>query len=64
MSEIVNLRRARKAKARQKSEEKAAENRSRFGTTKEERALTKARSEKAALALDSHRLGCDKDLKD
>lgn len=64
MSEIVNLRRARKAKARRDSEEKAAENRVRFGTPKELSALTKARSEKAANVLDSHRLDRDKNLKD
>jgi hypothetical protein len=64
MSEIVNLRRARKAKARQISEEKAAESRARHGVPKPTRALTKARSKKAASALDSHRLERDKDLKD
>ena len=64
MSEIVNLRRARKAKARAEAEETAAANRARHGTPKAMRDLTKARSEKAAHALDSHRLTQDKNLKD
>jgi hypothetical protein len=64
MNEIVNLRRARKAKARAEAEAIAAANRVRNGTPKRTRDLTKARSEKAALSLDSHRLERDKDLKD
>lgn len=64
MNEIVNLRRARKAKARAEAEDVAATNRARFGTPKKERALTKARSEKAAESLDSHRLGGIKNPKD
>jgi hypothetical protein len=64
MDDIVNLRRARKAKVRAEAEEVAAENRARFGTPKATRDLTKARSEKAAQRLDSHRLECDKGLKD
>jgi len=64
MVNVVNLRRARKAKARTEAEVVAAENRARFGTPKAARALTKARSEKAAKALDSHRIDRDKSLKD
>jgi hypothetical protein len=64
MNEIVNLRRARKAKARAEAQEVAAANRARFGTPEATRALTKAQSEKAAQILDSHRIERDKDLKD
>jgi hypothetical protein len=60
MNEIVNLRRARKAKARTEAEEVAAANRARFGRPKAARDLTKARSEKAAQVLDSHRIERDK----
>jgi hypothetical protein len=47
MAEIVNLNRARKAKARDAAEIKAAENRARYGQTKAERA--RLASEKAKL---------------
>ena len=47
MAEIVNLNRARKAKARDAAETKAAENRANYGQTKAERA--KLASEKAKL---------------
>jgi hypothetical protein len=64
MSEIVNLRRVRKAKVHAQAEEIAAANRARHGTSKATRGLTKARSEKADAILDSHRLERDKNLKD
>jgi hypothetical protein len=47
MAEIVNLNRARKAKARDVAETKAAENRAKYGQTKAERA--RLASEKAKL---------------
>lgn len=47
MSEIINLRRARKAKARSAAEAEAAANRTRFGRTKAEKAQGEA--ERAAL---------------
>jgi len=47
MGEIVNLNRARKAKARDAAETKAAENRAKYGQTKAERA--RLASEKAKL---------------
>jgi hypothetical protein len=61
MSEIVNLRRARKAKSRLQAENAAAANRARHGTPKHMRDLTKARSERAAAELDSHRLNREGD---
>ena len=63
MAEIVNLRRAKKAKARSEAEEKAAANRAKFGTPKEERELTKARSQKQGRDLEAVRLDPNKPLK-
>jgi hypothetical protein len=56
MAEIVNLRRARKAKARQTKETEAAANRAKFGASKTERALTEAEVEKLAHTIDAHKL--------
>ena len=53
MADPVNLNRFRKAKARSDAETRAAENRVRFGRTKAERQLEKARSEKAVRDVDS-----------
>ena len=52
MSEIVNLNKARKAKARAEKQGVAAENRVRFGQPKSVSKLQKARAEKAAKTLD------------
>ena len=62
MGDIVNLRRARKEKARNAKADKAAENRLLHGTPKEVRELTKARSKKADAGLEGHRLEPGKDL--
>ena len=59
MAEIVNFRRARKARARAQAEEKAAGNRTTFGTPKKLRDLAKARREKDAGKIESHRLDDD-----
>jgi hypothetical protein len=56
MAEIVNLKRVKKAKARAAKDEQSAANRARFGTPKQLRELTKARSEKAAHDLEAGRL--------
>jgi hypothetical protein len=61
MAEIINLRRARKQRARQESETKAEQNRISFGRTKAERSLTEAEQDKAARLLDGHRLGSGED---
>ena len=63
MGDIVNLRRARKGKARSAKAAEAAENRIRHGMPKPLRDVTKARSEKAGAELEAHRLEADKDLK-
>ena len=52
MAEIVNLRRARKAKGRAEKDRAAETNRAKFGTAKAERDLVKARETKAARDLD------------
>lgn len=59
MAEIVNLRRARKQRARQDAEAQAEQNRITFGRTKAERTLTRAERDKAARQLDGHRLTDD-----
>ncbi|MFN3869707.1 MAG: DUF4169 family protein [Hyphomicrobiaceae bacterium] len=51
-AEILNLRRARKAKARRDAEQKAAENRVLFGRTKAERQITRSERERNARQLD------------
>ena len=62
MTEIVNLRRARKAKARADKEAQAASNRAKFGVAKGERDLTKARSQKASTDLEKLMLDRSKPL--
>ena len=56
MAEIVNLRRARKQRARQDAEAQAEQNRLTFGRTRTERRATDAARDKAARELDGHRL--------
>ena len=56
MSEIVNLRRARKERARGAKEKEAANNRAKHGVAKPARDLAEARNAKAARDLDSHKL--------
>ncbi len=59
MAEIVNLRRARKQRARQQAEVEAERNRIAFGRSKAERLLTEAERDKATRLLDGHRLPDD-----
>jgi hypothetical protein len=56
MAEIVNLRRARRAKARVKKEAVAAENRARFGRPAHERKLTATLEHKREHSLSLHSL--------
>ena len=58
-AEIVNLRRARKAKARAGHEAVAAENRVRFGRTKDERRVAEAHAALDERRLEGHRLVTD-----
>jgi hypothetical protein len=55
VSTPVNLNRARKDKARAEAKARASENAVKFGRTKAEKDLDKARAEQAARALDQHR---------
>ncbi|WP_010215440.1 DUF4169 family protein [Sphingomonas sp. PAMC 26621] len=52
MAEVINLRRARKARARDAATEGAAANRAAFGRTKAERAAATADAERQARLLD------------
>lgn len=54
-ADIINLRQARKQKARAEAESRAAENRRAFGRSKPERAESKARTEAAVRHLDAHK---------
>ena len=60
MAELVNLRRARKAKARDAKAAQADANRTKHGVAKPVRELAKARKEKDARAVDAHKLENDK----
>lgn len=59
MAEIVNLRRARKAKARASDDAKAAENRAKFGRTRAERERVEAEARLGLSRLDGHKLRPD-----
>lgn len=54
-AEVINLRQVRKAKARGEREKTAAENRAKFGRTKDDRAKVQAETESAAKRLDGHK---------
>lgn len=60
MADIINLRRVRKDRARAEKDAKAAENRVRFGRTKEEKRLAEARERLAERRIEAHRRGDDK----
>jgi len=59
MAEIVNLRRARKAKTRSEKDKIAQANRVAHGTPKALRNLAEARKDKADQALSGHKLEDD-----
>ena len=59
MADIVNLRRARKDKARQQRESEAAANRRRFGRTKAEKAADKDAQERARRDIDGKKIDRD-----
>ncbi|MBL8779304.1 MAG: DUF4169 family protein [Alphaproteobacteria bacterium] len=60
MTNIVNLNRARKAKAKAESEKTAANNRIKHGTPKHLRKLSEAERKKAQAEIDAKRLEDDK----
>ncbi|WP_201859923.1 DUF4169 family protein [Microvirga soli] len=55
MAEIINLRQARKNKARADKEARAEQNRVSFGRTKAEKTLTKAEQDLAKSRLEGHK---------
>ena len=59
MAEIVNLRQARKRKARAAAEERAAENRAAFGRPKNARMLDEAGKNLAERQHEAHRISRD-----
>ena len=59
MAEIVNLRRARKAKARGEREKIADANRIAHGTPKREREAAKTNKDRTTYLLDAHKLEHD-----
>lgn len=54
-ADLINLNKARKARARQAEKAEAVHNRLLFGRSKAQMALDKARADKAARALDNAR---------
>lgn len=56
MGEIVNLRRAKKAKGRAANEKQAAANRTNYGTPKKLRAQAEAEKRRVDERIDAHRL--------
>lgn len=62
--EIVNLNKARKAKAKDEAAAKAKANRAKFGLGKPEKTLAQTVAEKMRRALDQHRLDRDTPKKD
>lgn len=55
MAEIINLRQARKTRARDEKRAAADENAARHGRSKALKALERARNDRAAAELDGHR---------
>ena len=55
MAELINLNKARKARAKSEAKATAAQNRVRFGRTKADRDLQAARTDKATRELESNR---------
>ena len=56
MAEIVNLRRARKLKKRERQQAEAAQSRGVFGRSKAEKRLTESERARAEASLDARRL--------
>lgn len=64
MGEIVNLRRARKDRARADADRKAEANRIAFGRSKAEKSLTQAERDLAERRIEGHRLDPARDKQD
>ena len=61
MTKVINLQQQRKAKARTEKDKKAAENRRKFGRTKEEKQAEKLTKERAKKLLEGHKLEKEED---
>jgi hypothetical protein len=59
MTQVINLQKKRKAKARTDKEKKAAENRIKFGRTKAEKQTEKMKSEILSRHIDGHKIDDD-----
>lgn len=59
MAEIINLRQARKAQARDQARAAGDENAARFGRTKAQKLKEAREADKARTALDGHKLDQD-----
>ena len=57
MTEPVNLNKFRKARKRAEKEQRASENRVKYGRTKAEKDLEKSRADKLRKAADDHKIG-------
>lgn len=55
-ADVINLRQARKQKARAEKDQQAAENRAQYGRSKHEKAVTRALKAKVEKALDQGKL--------
>jgi len=56
MADVINLRQARKQKARAEKDQKAAENRAQYGRSKHEKTVTRALKAQVEKALDQGKL--------
>jgi hypothetical protein len=56
MADVINLRQARKQKARAEKDQKASENRAQYGRSKHEKAVTRALKAQVDKALDQGKL--------
>ncbi len=56
MTEVINLNKKRKAKARTENEKKASQNRIKFGRTKEEKTVEKLNAKRVEQRLEGHKL--------
>lgn len=62
-ADIINLRQARKARARLEKEDQAQANRLHFGRSKTEKQQTRANNDKEQAKLDAHRLDAPQSAK-
>jgi hypothetical protein len=61
MTEVINLKQKRKAKACSEKEKQASENRRKFGRTKEEKRVEKMKADIAEKLLQAHKRETDEE---